>query len=71
MATLTKAPLKTALSMETENGRKKQKLRVAAPTTMREITIWIRKTAGATSNGRVATPTAAVMLTTRERDSVR
>jgi len=71
MATLTKVPSKMGLSTETESGRKKLKLRVVVPTTMREITIWIRKTAGATSNGRAATPTEAAMLTTRERDSVK
>jgi hypothetical protein len=45
--------------------------KVAVPTTTKEITIWIRKTAGATLSGRVATPTVAVMLTMREKDLVK
>jgi hypothetical protein len=71
MGTLTKEPLKMDLSTGTASGRKKLMWRVAVPTTTKEITIWIRKTAGATLSGRAATPTVAVMLTTRERDLVK
>lgn len=44
---------------------------MADPTITKVITIWIRKTAGASLSGKVAIPTEAVMLTMRERDLVK
>lgn len=67
METLTRALSRMGLSMATVNGRRSLKWKVADPTITKVITIWIRKTAGASLNGKVATPTEAVMLMMRER----
>ena len=67
MATHTKEHSKMVLSMAMVNGRKSLRLKEAAPTIMKVITIWIRKMAGDFSNGRVATLIVVVMSMMREK----
>lgn len=70
----TKAPSKTALNTATASGGKlliPLFHQILKPTHMKVITKTIRKTAGVTLSGNLATPTEAVTSMMKERVSVR